>query len=207
MTTAVARPVQKFKPTTGHLVGYLGLAACAVTVGVVVTSERNVVGLRVALGAVLVAVLIWLAILRPRATAYDETLVLRGMLSDTALPLARIDDAVVRQMLVVWVGGDRYTSSCIARSRRSLMKRRTPGVMSVFGLQQADDRIGAVGASGDIGSSGDYATFVETRIEQLAKAARRDGREVPPVRRRWARVEITVLVVSAVAFATSLIVR
>ena len=205
-TRSPARPVQQFKATTGHLVGWLGLAACAVVVAVVVTSEQHVVGLRVALGAVLLAVLIRVALLRPSAAAYDDTLVLRGMVSDTTLPLSGIDAAVVRHVLVVWVGEDRYTCSSIARSTRSMVKRRNPGVMSVLGLQQADDRIGAVGASGDIGSSGDYATFVETRIEDLAKAARRDGRHGPAVHRRVAWPEVAALVVAGSTFLVSLVV-
>ena len=205
MSTALARPVQKFKPTTGPVLGYLGLAVCALVVGIVVTSEQHVIGVRVALGAVLAGVVIWLALLRPRAAAYDDTLVLRGMLSDTTLPLAGIDAAVVRHMLVVWIGEDRYTCAGIARSTRSMVKRRNPGVLSVLGLQQTDDRMGVHGAGGDIGTSGDYATFVETRIEDLARSARRDGRDVPEVRRRWARLEIAALTASALAFLVSLV--
>ena len=198
--------MQTFKPTTGHVTGWAGLAVCLLVVGVVVTSEQHVVGLRVALGAVLVAVLVWVALLRPRATAYDDTLVLRGMVSDTTLPLARIDTAVVRHVLVVWVGEDRYTCSSIARSTRSMVKPRSPGALSVLGVQQADDRMGAVGQSGDIGGSGDYATFVETRIEDLARSARRDGKDGPEVQRRWARVEIGALAVAGLAFVLSLVV-
>ena len=205
MSTALARPVQKFKPTTGPVLGYLGLAVCALVVGIVVTSEQHVIGARVALGAVLAGVVIWLALLRPRAAAYDDTLVLRGMLSDTTLPLAGIDAAVVRHMLVVWIGEDRYTCAGIARSTRSMVKRRNPGVLSVLGLQQTDDRMGVHGAGGDIGTSGDYATFVETRIEDLARSARRDGRDVPEVRRRWARLDIAALTPSALAFSVSLV--
>lgn len=198
------RPVQRFQPTTGHLTGWLGLAVCLLVVGVVVTSEQHVTGVRVALGAVLVAVLIWVALLRPRATAYDDSLVLRGMVSDTTLPLARIDTAVVRHVLVVRIGADRYTCSSIARSTRSMRGRSSAGAMSVLGVQGADDRIGAVGRSGDVGGSGDYATFVENRIEDLAKAARRDGKDGPAVNRRWAWVEMAALVVAGLAFVLSL---
>ena len=206
MPTEVASPVQKFEPTTGPGVGYVGLAACALVVGIVVTSEQHVTGVRVALGAVLVAVLIWLVLLRPRATAYDDTLVLRGMVSDTTLPLARIDAAVVRQMLVVRVGEDRYTCAGISRSRRSMGAPRGPGVLPVPGLQHADQRRGAPAAGGGVGASGDYARFVETRIEDLARSARRDGRHGPAVRRRWARLELAALGVSALAFGLSLLV-
>jgi hypothetical protein len=204
MSTALARPVQKFKPTTGPVMGYVGLAVCAVAVGVVAISDRDVIGLRVALGAVLMAVVIWLVLLRPRAAAYDDTLVLRGIVSDTTLPLARIDAAVVRHVLVVWIGEDRYTCSGFARSTRSMLKARKRGAMSVLGLHQTDDRMGVVGAGGDIGASGDYPTFVENRIDDLARSARRDGGDVPPVRRRWARLEIAALVLSGLAFLLSL---
>jgi hypothetical protein len=199
--------VQRFKATTGHAIGYVGLAVCALVVVDVLTSERHVAGVRVALGAVVVAVLIWLALFRPRATAYAETLVLRGMVSDTTLPLAGIDAAVVRHVLNVWVGDDRYTCSSIGRSTRSMVKRRrSPGAMSVLGLHQVDDQMGAVGQSGDIGGSGDYATFVESRIEDLAKSARRDGVHAPPVRRRWAWPEIAALTVTGLAFVLSFVV-
>lgn len=205
MPSALARPVQKFEPTTGPGMGYVGLAVCALVVGVVVTNEQHVTGLRVALGAVLVAVLIWLVLLRPRATAYDDTLVLRGMVSDTTLPLSRIDSAVVRHMLVVRIGEDRYTCAAIARSTRSMAKRRNPEGRSVLGLHQIDDRVRAVGASGDNGPARDYAAFVETRIEDLASSARRDGKDGPDVSRRWAPPELAALVVSAAAFVLSLL--
>ncbi len=205
MSTALARPVQKFKPTTGPATGYAGLAACALVIGVVASSEQHVVGVRVALGAVLVAVLIWLVLLRPRAAAYDDTLVLRGILSDTTLPLARIDAAVVRHVLVVWIGDERYTCAGIARSTRKMLGRRNRGALSVLGLEQTDDRMGAVGAGGEIGTVGDYATFVENRIDDLARSARRDGRDVPPVRRRWAWLEMAALAASGLAFVLSLV--
>ncbi len=115
MSTSVARPVHKFRPTTGPVIGYVGLAVCALVLSVVASTEPTVAGVRTALGALLVAVLIWLALLRPRAAAYDDRLVLRGMLSDTTLPLAGIDAAVVRHVLVVRVGEDRYTCAGIAR--------------------------------------------------------------------------------------------
>ena len=205
MPAALARPVQKFEPTTGPGTGYVALVGCALVVGVVVTNEQHVTGLRVALGAVLVAVLIWLVLLRPRATAYDDRLVLRGMVSDMTLPLSRIDSAVVRHMLVVRIGEDRYTCAGIARPTRSMVKRRNAGGRSVLGLQQIDDRVGSVRASGDIGPSRDYATFVESRIEDLSSAARRDGKDGPDVSRRWARLELAALLLSAAAFVLSLL--
>ena len=205
-TGAADRPVQKFKPTTGQATGWLGLAACLLVVGVVVTSEQHLTGLRVALGAVLVAVLIWVTLLRPRATAYDDALVLRGMVSDTTLPLARIDTAVVRHMLVVRVGQDRYTCSAIARSSRS-MRARGPGAPSGLGVpahHMGSAVGGSGGGTGGTAGSADYASFVESRIEDLARSARRDGKDGPAVQRRWARVEIAALAVAGLAFALSL---
>ena len=200
-----ARPVQKFRPTAGPGIGYLVLAVCAIVVGLVATSDPGVLGLQVVLGAVMVAVVIWLVLLRPRATAYDDTLVLRGMVSDTTLPLAAIDAAVVRTMLVVWIGENRYTCAGIARSKRSMVRRPGPGAVPMLGLRHPDAGT-AVGSGGHVGASADYPTFVETRIEDLARSARRDGRSAPAVTRRWARLELTALGVSVLAFLASLLV-
>ena len=57
------------------------------------------------------------------------------------------------------------------------------------------ERVQKLGQMGEIGTSGDYATFVETRIEDLARSAKRDLREQPrEVRREWALLEIAALV-------------
>jgi hypothetical protein len=199
-------PVQRFKPTLGVALGYVGLTVAALVVLSLLTTEQNLTGVRWSLGTGVVAVLVWAVMIRPRATAYDDTLVLHHMLSDTHLPLARIDAAVVRQMLHVWIGEDRYVCTGIGRSTRKLLKRRSRGAMAGLGVVQADDHAG-MGDVAELGSGADDATFVETRIEDLARTARRDRQAEPPlVRRTWAVPELAVLGVLAAAFLVSLLV-
>ena len=199
-------PVQRFRPTTGTGVGYLGLVLSAVAAVTMLATEPNLEGLRAVLGLAVAGVLIWAVLVRPRATAYQESLVLHHMFSDTHLPLARIDAVAVTQMMTVWVGGRRYACAGIGRSSRKLLNRRSRGPMAVLGLEQADDRMGW-GRLVETGGEADYVRFVEARIEELARSARRDlPGEPPPVRRSWAVAELTVLGMLVAAFAVSLLV-
>ncbi len=207
-SSAPATPVvQKFKPTGGSVVGYASIVVLGAAVVVTAVSEPNLLGVRVVLGLLLLMLLTWIALLRPRADATRDTLRLRNLLSDHHVPLAHIDEVSVRQMLLVWVGQDRYACVGIGRSARQLLgNKRKRGPMAVLGIEQTDDRM-ALGQSEEIGTSGDYATFVETRIEDLARSARRDLPDQPAeVRREWARPEITALLVVAVLFVLSLVI-
>lgn len=186
-TGATAQPVHAFKPTSGTVMGVLGLAAAGMVVVLVVVTDRSVAGLRTALVAALAGLLVWMVLLRPRVRAYADTLLLRNMASDTSLPLAGIESVVVRHTLNVWVDGRRYTCSGIGRSTRSMLgaKGRGPAV--------------------DTGGQ-DYAGFVESTIEDLAGSARRDRREEPPpVRRRWALPELAALVVLSLALVGAIL--
>jgi len=207
-SSAPAPPVvQKFKPTGGSIVGYASIVLLGAAVVVTLVSEPNLLGVRVALGILLLMLLTWIALLRPRADATRDTLRLRNLISDHHVPLARIDGVAVRQMLLVWVGEDRYTCVGIGRSARQLMgNKRKRGPMAVLGIEQTDDRMG-MGQSPQVDSSVDYASFVENRIEDLARSARRDLPEEPAaVRREWARPEITALSVVVALFVLSLVI-
>ena len=52
------RPVERFKPTSGHVLGYLGLAVAAFTVVYSAVAVHSVVGLRIATGALFFAVVV-----------------------------------------------------------------------------------------------------------------------------------------------------
>lgn len=193
--SATARPhlVHDFRPTSGTLLGVLGLVVAGLVVVLVLVGERTAVGLRAALAAALVAVLVWMVLLRPRVKLYDDALVLRNPASDVHIPLAKVDDVTIRHTLVVLVDDDRYSCPGIGRSTRSMI--RSSGT-------------GPGGLSGPAASKGNehYVRFVETTIEELARSARRDARAEPPaVTRRWAVPELTaagiLLVIIAVSFA------
>ena len=187
------QPVHAFKPTGGTLLGVAGLVVAGLVVALAALTDHSVVGLRTALGAALVALLIWMVLLRPRVTAYADTLVLRNMTTDVHIPLAAIDDVAVRHVLNVWVDDERYTCAGIGRSTRSMVRSSGGGPR------------GAAGAEVSSGNR-DYVTFVETSIEELARTARRDAGEDPgTVRRRWAVPELVAAGVLVVALALSFV--
>src|SRR5690349_10196585 len=88
------RVLERFKPTTGLFVGVVGLLIAAFTLGYVVLSVHTTVGLRLGLGAVFGAVVVWVSQLRPRVTAYTRDLHLKGSLRDARVPYVLIDEVV-----------------------------------------------------------------------------------------------------------------
>jgi hypothetical protein len=197
-------PVEKFAPTNGEVLGWGSIAALAALLVVAVVSEPNLVGTRVALGIALAMVLVWAVLLRPRAAAYPETLVLRNMVSDTHLPLAEVEEVTVRHTLNVWVGDKRYACAGIGRSSRQMLRRATEPDRTLFG--SSAPRSPRLGEGGSADPRLDYPRFVETRIDELAKAARSRGGAPPRVRRVWAVPEIAALSVLGAALLVSLAV-
>jgi hypothetical protein len=196
-------PVQRFKPTSGRFVGTAGIAVALVLIASVAVTEQNQRGLQICLGLAIVVVLIWMTLLRPGVTAFTQTLILRNLASDFEVPLAAVDAVVVRHALNVWVGERRYVSPAIGRTSRSMLKKRKPGAASGLGTE-VNESGQLFGQSSQIGSGADYATFVEQRIEFLARDARRTATGEPaPVRRRWAVLEIAVVAVLALMLLAS----
>lgn len=191
------QPVHAFRPTSGTVLGVIGLVVAGAVIVLVLVNERNVRGLEAALIAGVAAVLIWMVLLRPRVTAYSRELVLRNMASDTYLPLAEVDGVVVRHQLNVWVGGRRFTCPGIGRSTRSMVRDKGRGPVEP--------------------ERADYATFVENTIEELARSARRDqqggaqqggGQQggAPSVRRKWAVPELGLLGALSTALVLTLLI-
>ena len=116
------QPLERFKATSGQAVGWGGLIFAAVIVGYVVLAHHTLTGLRVALGMVLFALVVWMTQLRWRATLYPDGVVLRNGARDAVLPLVLVDAVTVRQTLNVWAGERRYVCVGIGRSARSMVK-------------------------------------------------------------------------------------
>ncbi len=182
-----SEPTHAFKPSNGLAMGFLGIAAAVFVIVLAAVTERNIVGLRVGLLAAVVGVLSWMVLLRPRVRVYSDTLLLRNMASDTVLPLARVQTVLVRHTLNVWVDERRYSCAGIGRTSRSMM------------------RASRGGGSGP-GAGLDYVSFVETTIDDLARAARRDHQPEPAVQRRWAWLELGMVAVFGLAFVVALFV-
>lgn len=66
------------------------------------------------------ATLSWAVLVRPVVLMGRDELILRGVLSDLALPLAAVEIARVTLFLNVRAGGRTYTSAALGRSRRKL---------------------------------------------------------------------------------------
>lgn len=136
----------------------------------------------------LVAVVIWVVLLRPGIGLGEEWLILRNPLSTVHLPLAAIEQVAVGQWLAVLVGGRRYTNSGVGRSGRQA--RKDDGLPGET-LQRS------------------FGGIVEMRIERRAENARsrlritRSSEEqaalAAEVRREPARVEIGLIAVLALA--------
>lgn len=183
-----------FDPTSGRVTAVLtvvlGLAAVVVTL---VFPEGYPPA--VATGGVLAIVLAWAAALRPRVWLEGPWLALRGMFSTVHLPLARLDSVVVQQLLVATVDDRKYASSGVGRSRSRAMRRpRTTRDLTMTAVP-------GEGWQPDEGA--DYADFVEERILEAARTARRDGQADAAVRREPAWLPIVLVPAATLLFVAS----
>ena len=193
--------VERFPPTSGRVSGVVGLITAGVVLTLALLPWDAGTPLGVAIVAVLGALLVWAALLRPALWVTSRDLVLRGMFSTRRVPLAAIDSVVVTQVLAVKVGDQRYVSPVIGYTVRQTVKAKvrdgqTPGVAAPSPAQE-------------------HQAFVATRIDYLAQDARdRQGiRSGSPeqqaladgVRRTWAWPEIGAGVALAVAFVVWLL--
>ncbi len=204
------RPVERFKPTNGLFAGYAGLAAATVTIGYVALNVHTLTGLRLVLGAVFFAVVIWVTQLRPRATAYPRHVVLRNSLRDAHVPYVAVDEVSMSQTLNIWAGGRRFVCIGIGQSLREEIKVRRRKEQASGGGRLTQFALMAERASTDERAMS-YQTFVLTRLEELVDQAKREHRRAPqqphePARHVPAWPEVIALVVTGLAFVASLLV-
>jgi hypothetical protein len=189
-------PVERFRPTSGRLLGAVGLALVVAVVAAGVLDSDGDLPVTMIAGAVLFGALIWSAMLRPGVWVTESDLVMRNMLDTVRIPLAAIESVVVRQVLAVGAGDSRYVSPAIGQSWRQTYKS-THGAAPKTATES-------------------YPVFVEERISHLAEDARaRLGVQrysdeqvalASGVRRQPAWAEISVLAVAGVVFVVSLLV-
>lgn len=215
---------EDFHPTTGPLVGLLTLGVLAGAVVLDVLEQgADLAPWGYAL-VVLLGVLVWAAVLRPRVWVGEGDLVLRTMLETVRLPLAAVETIAVRQVLVVTAGGRRYVCPALGRSRRALVRgsddaggggsRGGGGVGAFMGVrswgggapEEGDD---VARRSHERALGVDYPRYVEGRLLELTDRARLEARVRPGsdaqrelaagVRREPAWPEIVGLALSSVA--------
>jgi len=157
--------VERFAPNGGHFVAGLGaLVVVAMLVGWALDPTEDT--LWVVPLALVVAAVIWTSTLRPRVLVQGSSLVLRNMLTTVRIPLAAVEEIVVRQVMAVRAGDKRYFCAGVGRSLRQAMQ----GSM----MQRAREQVG--GFSGEIATVAEpgmiYADYVEMRVRELVKADR-----------------------------------
>lgn len=176
-----------FTATSGRVSGVVGLAAGALVVVLAVVEGPAPVG--VVLG-LLLALLSWLVLLRPRVGTRGSELLLRGMVSTVVVPLARVESVTARQVLAVWAGGRRYVSAAVGHPFREINRQRRIGGQ----LEEINPGKHA------------YADQVCELVVERAKQARREGAPEGDSRREWAWPEITALAALGVALLVVLLV-
>lgn len=186
--------VEDFGPSSGRITGVLGLIICIgiVVLGVVEYDE----GFPAAgvWGALFGAVLLWSAMLRPRVRVTAAELRLRNMLTNISVPLAAIEQIVVRQVLSVRAGDNRYISSAVGKSWRQAIKSDKPR---------------------EPGDPAPYPVLVEERLQHLAEEARTKAgitlmsdeqlELAKQARREWAWPEIVLLGFTALGLLVALL--
>ena len=195
-TPGATEPVERFRPTSGQAVGNATLLAIVLAIGWVLLEERTLVGLRIATGLLFFGVLMWVTVLRPRATAYPGFLHIHNSVRDVQIPYAAIDEVTVGRVLSVWVGDRRHVCTGIGRPLRRV------ATSSRFGPRgpQAHEPASVVPIS--------YADVVRSRIESMAADARRgagDGTADARPRHVWAWPELIALTGTGAAFLLALL--
>ncbi|GAB7006063.1 hypothetical protein JCM18899A_35360 [Nocardioides sp. AN3] len=174
-----------FDVTSGRVTGVLGLVAAAIVV-VVGVVDAHVPGV---IAGLIVAVLTWLVLLRPRVGMSETDLLLRGIVTTVVIPLASVESVAVRQVLAVWADGRRYVNAAIGRTFREINRQRR-GAGTVEDVPSRELK---------------YADHVTTMITDRSRTARRDGAPMGPVRREWAWLELALLVALVVAEIAALL--
>ena len=205
------QPVERFKPTTGGVVGWLGIAVAVGMIVYVSVAVHSRQGLQVGLGALFALVLVWVTQLRPRVTAYPRHLLLKGSVRDVAVPYVAVDELTMGQTLNVWVRGRRYVCIGIGKPlgydvRQRMRAHNQGGVLGTNRVVDPSGRSDFRSRAPDLS----YESFVMTRLGDLVAEARAEQRAaaVPAdasVRPAYAVPEIVALVVTGLAFLASLL--
>jgi hypothetical protein len=211
--------IQRFRPTNGRLMGFLGLALCVLAAALFVVYESPGKAVPGLLGSGFAALLVWLAMLRPGVEATPTHLRMRTLFETVSIPLASVETVVVRRYLLVRSGGRKYICPAISRPLRRTVRSelRWSGGRQLLQPGVTEEQLNATSVRTDVQEQGlSYPDFVEQRIAHLAaddRARRGIGERSEEeyelgsqVERRTAWVEIGALVLLAAAFVVALVV-
>lgn len=201
---------QRYGPTSGSFTGFLGLALCALVVGLVLAGDPSPGSVRVAIAAAGAAVLIWAYLLRPRIIleAGGATLVLRNPLSTWRLPLDSVRVVGVKTVTTVKTDDARYDAVAVGYPLRKLVRDSVPGAPgpSLSGMMLPSLRGTTLDPTDDEPSRlarQDEQTVMTEAILTAADQARVLRLAAPPATRTYAVLEIALAVLAVVAFAAT----
>jgi hypothetical protein len=212
-----AEEIQRFRPTNGRVMGVVGILLCVFVAVVLVAYESAAVAVPGVVGAAFVALLVWLAMLRPSVSASSTELTMRTLFETVWIPLASVDTVIVRRYLLVRSGGQKYICPAISRPlRRTVRNEMRWGGQQLMNPGLSEERLGG-SMKTDVKDQGiSYPDFVEQQIAALAAndrarrgIAERSEEEYElgsQVVRRTAKLELAALGVLALAFVVALVV-
>ena len=187
--------VENFRPTSGRVTGGIALAMVTAIVLIGLLDQEQGFPPVVMWVSLVVGVVVWAAMLRPRLWVTTTDVVLRNMFSTVRIPLVAVEQIAVRQVVAVRAGDKRYVSPAVGKSWRQTLK------------SSKEPKPGATQS---------YPAFVEERLHQLTEEARAktgvtllsdeqlalaDG-----VRRTWAWPELAALAVAVLGLLVTLAV-
>jgi len=203
-------PIERFQPSGARWVGVAGIVVIGVLIVLMAVDGFTLAVAPAAAGLVLFAVVMYVAMVRPALQAYADHLLIRNLVSDVRVPWHLISDAEVRQTLRVYTRDKMVHAVAIGRTARQQMHvnaRSTgggAGTGAMFGLGRVEKHAVEGAPNTDAGSV-EYVDFVAGRVVALAQEHQQASRHLNGLERRWAYLEITVLVVVAAVFVALLV--
>ncbi len=121
------RSTERFRPTAGRVVGVCYAGVLVLAAGLTAWRGDSPAAAAATAGMVEALLVVHAMFLRPVLVAHDDHLLLRNMLSDTAVPWHRLDDVVVRRHTTkVFVGDGVHYGTGSGRWRREQVATSRP---------------------------------------------------------------------------------
>jgi hypothetical protein len=207
---------RRFTPTSGTVMGWLGVGVAAVVLVAVLVDDQSLGAVRFCLAVAISGLLVWCYLLRPRVVIGSDQLELRNAFSSWHVPLADIRRVRVRAITSVHTDERRYDGVAIGRPVRAIRSGRSvktshrvgfPG----FGSAVLDDpNPNPARGKGESLGADQIADLVTEQILAAADAARAGGPEPGgtgvTARRTWAVPELVALGLLALAFVVLLVI-
>lgn len=198
-------PEQRYGPTSGIATGVFGLVVVAVMLGAAAASGLSPGSVRTGLAAAALAILAWAFLLKPRIIVEEggHILVLRNPLVSHRIPLAAVKVVGVRTVTTVKTEEGRFDAVAVGYPLRKIVRggaARAPRALPGLGIPGPELPAKPPRTREPHAGEGDIQELMTNRILAAAERARATGVEAGRVERRYAVVEIGLLVALAIGF-------